>query len=135
MSDSIESQGTRLEIRLGSPVTFVNVAEVKDFTAIDGSAAEIETTHLLSTAKEFRMGLPDNGNLSFTCNYVKDDRGQTALRSAHVSREKQTFKMVFSDNSTIQFDGFVTTVPLSGSVDGIVEESFTVRITGDVTYG
>lgn len=134
MSDAIESQGFMVEIGNGdSPLTYTEVKEVKTFTAFDGSAAEIDVTHLQSTAKEFRMGLQDNGNFSMDLNYLPEDAGQDLVRAAKASREIQDFKLTFSDLTTATFQGFVTTAPRTGSVDSIIETSFNIRISGDVT--
>ena len=134
MSDAIESQGFLVEIGNGdSPLTYTEVKEVQTFTAFDGSAAEIDVTNLQSTAKEFRMGLQDNGNFSMDLNYLPADAGQVLVRAAKASRVIQDFRLTFSDATTATFQGFVTTAPRTGGVDGVVETSFTIRISGDVT--
>lgn len=134
MSDAIETQGFFARIGNGdSPLTYTEIKEVKTFTAFDGSAAEIDVTHLQSVAKEFRMGLQDNGNLSLDLNYLSADPGQVLVRAAKSSREIQDFQLEFSDATTATFQGFVASAPRSGSVDSAVETSFTIRISGDVT--
>ncbi len=40
-----------------TPVTFTNIANIKDFSGFDGSASELEVTNLDSVAKEFKLGL------------------------------------------------------------------------------
>ena len=42
-----------------TPVTYTNIANVKDFSGFDGSASELEVTNLDSVAKEFKLGLTD----------------------------------------------------------------------------
>ena len=134
MSDAIETQGFLVEIGNGdSPLTYTEVKEVKTFTAFDGSAAEIDVTNLQSTSKEFRMGLQDNGNFNMDLNYLPTDPGQVLVRGAKASRAIQDIKLTFSDSSVATFQGFVTTAPRSGGVDAIVDTSFTIRISGDVT--
>lgn len=134
MADAIETQGTLVEIGNGdSPLTYTEIKEVVDFMAFDGAAAEIDTTHLQSTAKEFLMGLQDFGNFTMNLNYLPADPGQDLVRAAKASREIQDFKITFSDSSEATFQGYVLSAPRSGGVDGKMDTSFTIRITGDVT--
>jgi len=134
MSDAIETQGFLAEIGNGdSPLTYTEIKEVKTFTAFDGSAAEIDVTNLQSTAKEFRLGLQDNGNLSLDLNYLPGDAGQDLVRGAKASREIQDFKLTYSDATISTFQAFVASAPRSGGVDAVVETNFTIRISGDVT--
>lgn len=136
MSDAIESQGFTFEIGDDgdSPVTYTEIGEITSFNGFDGQAAEIDVTHLGSTAKEFLMGLQDFGTFNLEVNYLPADTGQAALRAAKASREIQSFRATFSDDSTATFQGFVLSAPASGSVDSKVDGSFAIRISGDVTF-
>lgn len=135
MSDAIESQGFTLGIgNSDSPLTYTDVGEVKTFTGFDGSAAEIDITHLASTAKEFLMGLQDFGGFNVDTNYLSADAGQVLVRAAKASRVLQDFLVTFSDASTATFQAFVLAAPLSGGVDAAVDGSFQLRISGDVTF-
>lgn len=135
MSQAIESQGFSFEINNGgSPSGFTEVSEVTNFSGFDGQASEIDVTHLQSTAKEFLMGLQDFGSFQIDVNYISDDPGQVAMRAAKASRVIQQFRATFSDNSTATFSGYVLSNPVSGQVDGKVDSSFTVRITGAVVF-
>lgn len=135
MSNAIESQGFGIEIgNSDSPLTYTAIGEVKSFTGFDGSAAEIDVTHLKSTAKEFRMGLQDFGSFNMDVNYLPADAGQVLLRAAKASRAIQDFKVTFSDATTATFQAFVTNSPLSGGVDNIVDGSFNLRISGNVVF-
>ena len=135
MSDAIETQGFQLDIGNGdSPLTYTEILEVKTFTAFDGAAAEIDITHLKSTAKEFLMGLQDFGGFNCDANYLSADPGQVLVRAAKASRAIQDIKLTFSDSSTAIFQAFVLSAPMSGGVDAAVDTSFQLRITGDVTF-
>jgi hypothetical protein len=134
MANAIETQGFTLEIGNGdSPLTFTEVGEITNFTAFDGAAAEIDTTHLQSTAKEFLMGLQDFGNFNCDTNYLSADAGQVLVRAAKASRAVQDFKLTYSDATTASFQGYVLSAPVSGGVDSKLDGSFSIRITGDVT--
>ncbi len=135
MSDAIESQGFKLEMGAeDSPFGYNEVKEVKSFTGFDGKAAEIDVTHLQSTAKEFLMGLQDFGGFNVDCNYLADDTGQSAMRSAKADRSLHTFKLTFADASTAIFQGYVLSNSMKGGVDASVEGSFQIRITGPVNF-
>lgn len=135
MSDALESQGFKLEIETNSvgPV-LTEVKEIVSFTGLDGQASEIDVTHMQSAAKEFRMGLQDFGTFQLETNYLPEDPGQVAMRAAKASRLLKNFTATLSDGSTIEFSGFVLAAPVSGGVDSKIDGSFTIRISGDVTF-
>lgn len=135
MSNAIETQGFEFAIRTAiGPDVFTPVGEIVSFTGFDGSASEIDITHLKSVAKEFMMGLQDYGNFSMDVNYLSADAGQIAMRAAKSSRAIQHFKATYSDGSFDTFQGYVMNGPKSGGVDAKMDGSFTIRISGDVTF-
>ena len=82
------------------------------------------------------MGLADEGQLSFTINYIPDNTQHTLLRTRRASRDETDFKMVFTDDSpstTWSFSAFVTGFAVSGAVDNVVEANVTLEITGSIT--
>ncbi len=133
---ALEAQGTVLKIGNGaSPEVFSAISEIKTFTGPGGSAAVIDVTDLSSAAKEKRMGLADEGQLSFTINYIPSDTEHAALRTARATRVETNFQLVFTDASpstTWDFSGFVTNFAVSGSVDGVIEAQVTIEITGAI---
>lgn len=134
MANAIETQGFKLEIgNEDSPLTYTEVSEITSFQAFDGQAAEIDVTHLQSTAKEFIMGLQDFGTLSVDVNYLTGDSGQDKMRAAKSTRVIQDFRLTLSDLTTALFRGYVLSAPISGGVDAKVDGSFAIRITGAVT--
>lgn len=134
MSDAIESQGFKLEIgNADSPLTYTEVKEIKQFNAFDGQASVIDVTHMQSTAKEIRMGLQDWGTFAGDVNYLTDDPGQVKLRQAKASRQVQDFKMTLANGKVATFQAFVLASPISGGVDAVIDGSFSLQITGDVT--
>ena len=50
--------------------SFAKVGEVTNIGAPSGEAAEIEVTHLESEAKEYLLGLPDEGNIELAMNAI-----------------------------------------------------------------
>ncbi len=117
-----------------TPQTWTEIGEVTDFSGPDGSASEIDVTHLQSTAKEFLMGLKDEGTYSLSINWVPDDAGQAACREARDTREKKDFKVTYSDDSTATFEGYIMAMSGGGAVDDKVSGSITIRITDEITF-
>jgi hypothetical protein len=133
-SQALEAQGTILKIAdTVSPFAYTAISEIKSFTGPGGSAAVIDVTDLSSTGKEKRMGIMDEGQLTFTLHYIPTDTEHMALRAARVSRAETQFQLVFTDDSpatTWDFNGFVTNFSVSGAVDGVIEANVTIEITG-----
>ena len=119
---------------LATPVAWTEIGEVTDFSGPDGTASEIDTTHLQSTAKEFLMGLPDEGNFTLSINWEPSDTGQAAAIAARKARAEKNFKVTYSDDSTATFKGYILGLSSSGAVDGKIDGSITIRITDEVTW-
>lgn len=135
MANSIESQGTTIGISDGgSPSNFSNVANVVSFGGPGGSAAVIDVTNLASTAKEKRMGLPDEGQFTLDLNFDPDSQTHIILQNARANRTRLEFKITYTDTtpSTDVFFGYVTGFQKQGAVDQIVKASVTIEIDGAV---
>jgi len=138
MSDNaLESQGTVIAIDLGSsPQTFTAIDDAKGLNFRTGSAAVIDTTDLSSTAKHKRMGLPDEGQCTFTLHIQPKDPTHAELMAAKADRQRRNFQVTLTDESpstTYAFAGFVLSVPIAADIDGVIESSITIEITGAVT--
>lgn len=137
MSNAIESQGITIQRGDGgSPETFATIAEITDFDGPGGSASEIDTTSLDSTAKEFLVGLKDEGNFSFNANLVTGDTPQSGLRTDRDNRTLRSFKITLTDTSstTLTFSAYVMQFSISGAVDDKVSVAVTLRVSGAVTW-
>lgn len=132
--NALPSQGMKLQIGSGSPLTFNDIPEVISFSGPGGSASVIDTTDLASTAKEKRMGLQDEGQLSFEMNFIPTNAYHALLRAAKASGAKTKFKLIFNDagNTEWAFDGFVVGVPISGGVDAVVKGNCSIEISGAI---
>lgn len=136
MANAIETQGFTFTIASNpgtSPSNFTAVGEIVSFSFFDGAAAEIDVTHLQSTAKEWIMGLQDFGSGTLECNHLPSDAGQNLMRAAKASRDIQDFKLTLSNGTIYSFRGYVLSAPITGGVDAKVDGSFQIRISGDVT--
>jgi predicted secreted protein len=133
---ALESQGMLLKIGNGlSSETFATITEIKTFSGPGGSATVIDVSDLSSLAREKRMGLNDEGQLSFTINYIPTNTQHALLRTQRASRELTSFQLVFTDNgnTTWDFEAYVNGFSVSGAVDGVVEAQVTLEISGAIT--
>jgi len=118
-----------------TPLEWIEIGEVVSHDGPGGSAAVYETTHLRSTAKEKKVGLPDEGQLTLAVNWcLATDHGQQEASEARKDRTEKNFKLTFSDLSTASFKGYVLGMSASGAVDDKVSGSITIEITGAVTW-
>lgn len=128
------SQGTVLQIGSGSPISYDPIGEIISFTGPGGAAQVIDVTDLDSEAKEKLMGLRDEGQVSFTINFVPGNTQHAALRTARADRTLTTFQIVFADDAdtTWTFTAYVTGFSIAGGVDNVLSGNVTLEITGAI---
>jgi hypothetical protein len=116
-----------------TPNTYANACEAKDFTFAGGTSNEIEKTTLCSQAKEFVLGLQDNGNFNFNMNYKMSDPAQQELMTARADRMPRWFELEYPDMSKSVFQAYVKEFNRSGAQGQIITAAVSTRITGPVT--
>lgn len=134
---TIQTQGTTIGIGDGaSSETFNTIGEVLNIAGPSGSAPEIDITNLSSTAREFSMGLPDEGNISLTCNWDPDDTYQLQARTARNAQTLTNFKITCTDTpaTTITFAAYVTEWSLNFDIDNVGKLTIGLRLTGAATF-
>ena len=78
---ALATQGITVKVGDGAMTeVFTTIAEVTGFSGPTTEAAEIETTTLSSTAKEFIAGLVDNGEVTLEVNAVVKDTQHRQIR-------------------------------------------------------
>jgi len=117
-----------------TPVAYTRIANLKDYSGLDGSASDIDITHLESAAKEFRAGLVDNGGFTVNVDLDNADAGQLAVRAAQVSGATKNFKLTLPNGNVASFAGYIKKFGAAGAVDGVVKSAIEVKITGAVTW-
>jgi hypothetical protein len=135
-STAISAQGSTFAIDTASSgsATYTAISNVKSFSGFDGSASEIDVTNLSSQAKEYRIGLEDNGQFTLDLDRDFSDAGQTALLAARDSQAAKSFKLLLSNGENAIFTGFVKKFSVQGGVDAVVKGSVDIRISGPVTW-
>ena len=133
-SNALPSQGMKIGIGSGSPLTYNDIPEVVSFSGPGGSGQVIDVTNLSSTAIEKVMGLPDEGQLSFEMNYVPANTYHAALRTARAAKTLTKFKLTFTDTGAMEwtFDAYVTNFTVSGGVNSTVKAAVTLEVTGAI---
>jgi len=135
-STAIAAQGTTFSIDTavsGGP-TYTAIGNIKTFSGFDGSASEIDVTNLSSPAKEYRLGLEDNGQFVVELDRDFSDAGQTALLAARDSQAAKQFKLLLSNGENAVFTGYVKKFSAAGGVDQVIKGSVDIRISGSVTW-
>jgi hypothetical protein len=135
----VDSPGTSIWVSdgvAGSPTNYIQIDGVTNIRDLrSGTGAEIDTTDLSSTAKEFRLGLKDEGSMSMDVIVDPRDAGQqrlAALREARTVGEFQIRVPVGSPGWTLDFTGLVSTYPATWAVDDVVRGTISIRITGSI---
>lgn len=120
--------------------SMISVGEVTDFDGPGGQAAEIDFTHLQSVAKEKKVGLADEGQLSLTLNYNATDDGQNQLRADRANRLERLYDISYTDTSLGSshfpsrdwFMGNCMGFSKSGAVDNKISAKVVISINGPV---
>jgi len=117
-----------------TPETYTKISGVTSFDGFDGSADELDTTDLDSTAKEYISGLKDEGKFGFEAKVLKADAGQQALRAARNSGAIVGMKLTLPDTSVATFSVLVKTMPASGGVNSVLKGKIDTKISGPVVW-
>ncbi len=114
-----------------SGTTVAVVGEVRSFT-FDGSADTIEDSVMGDSSRTYKQGLKTN-TVSIECYWDEADAQQLILDE----RADVDFEIyptgTGSGETFFSGGGIVTSRSISGSFDGMVEASFTIQCSGDVT--
>ncbi len=137
-SVSIDTTGKTITAGSGTatPTAFTAIANIKTFSGFDGQASEIDKTNLVSTAKEFLLGLVDPGHFQIDYDQDNSDAGQLALVAAQASGAAKQFKLILPSGSTptATFTAYVKSASTAGGVDQIVKRASQLRISGLVAW-
>src|SRR4029450_11001885 len=133
---AIVTQGSTITITVpaGTPL----VAAIEDATSFTGPSFtrnEIDVTTLISTAKEYVLGLKDPGSFSIDVNYnIWDDPGQEAAwgqLNANVPIHVEV-RVPGTPERGFDFDALVLNFEATSNVDDRMTGTITLRVTGDV---
>lgn len=117
-----------------TPNIRTKIKGVISFDGFDGTADELDTTDLDSTAKEFISGIKDEGKFGFEAKTLKADAGQIALRANRTSGAVVPMWLTLPDQSVASFNVIVKSMPTSGGVNAVLKGKIDCRISGPVVW-
>lgn len=149
---TLKTQGTELfvldDTDTGNEVR--KIGQITGFSGVgSGATSEIETTNMDSLAKEFVVGLKDNGTISFNLDWDPQDESHTTLNTlvggankrfiiggsesaADPSFAASTFTIP-TDRTTLDFQAGVTQFQLDAGTDDVWRGSASLRVSGAIT--
>lgn len=135
MSNAIAGVGTQFKRGDGaSTEVFTAIAEVNSINGPGMSREQIDVTNLDSTGgyREFIGGFRDGGQVSLNMNFTL--AGYNAMKDDFESDDAITYQIVLPDvgGTTIEFEAFVTDLPLNIQPDDKITCDVTLKVTGQV---
>ena len=142
MSNVLNSQGVEFywsNTTAYSTASTCLIGEVTDFSGPGGQAAVIDVSNLGSTAREKRIGLRDEGQITLGVNFLPADAGQLALRSDRATRTMKKVVIKFNDTTATDsqkaiFEAYCSGFSISGGVDQKVAGQVVLEVANAVTY-
>ena len=129
-SNAIAGVGTLFRRWSGS--AWVNIAEVNSIQGPNKSRETIDVTSLDSTGgyREFIASFRDGGTVQLTMNFTRST--YELMNNDFESDTAQSYEIVLpdDDNTSLEFVGLVTEVPLSITTDDKVTANVTIKVTG-----
>jgi hypothetical protein len=124
--------------RISSPATGQSGFLPGDITQISFSgfsAAEIDVTQLTSAAKSYIMGTNDPGTFTVTTmvNAAAANKPPVPVSNGTASSYTVYFGGASTTGLKFIFSAFLTGTALEAAVDGAVQATYTLQITGAVT--
>lgn len=127
--------GVGAEFRRYSGASWSAIAEVNNISGPGMTREMIDVTSLDSTGgyREFIPSFRDGGQVTLNMNFTRD--GYEDLLADFESSSEVDYEIVLpdSDNTTIEFSGYVQELPLTIVADDKVANDCTIKITGQVT--
>ena len=122
----------------GTTITFnaLTVGGAVSYSFGDGEATDIDVTTLASTAKEWRQGLQDFGNLTIELMRDPADVGQAAMETAKAAQAVETVTIALPTTpvQTATFQAYCKSISSAGGVDAVVTGTATLKVTGAITW-
>lgn len=140
-SDGMPAQGSYLLLgsggTIGSPDEALEISEVTNIAGGGGTTEQIDFTHLRSPnrRREFKPSFIDDGNLTFTIQYIPLDASHIRILGLLDSGDIVPLREVFPDATGWDYTGYVASVVKNGqTVGGKILVDVTFKITGAVDF-
>jgi len=134
MSDAIAGVGTKFRRWNSSLSQWVDIAEINSITGPNMSRDTIDVTSLDSVGgyREIIPGFRDPGAVVLNMNFTRDT--YDLMKSDFESDDLQNYEIILPDEeeTTLEFEGLVTELPLAIPIDDKVTSDVTIKISGQV---
>jgi predicted secreted protein len=126
--------GVGTEFRRWSGSAWEKIAEVNNISGPTMTRETIDTTSLDTTGgyRTFITGFRDGGQITFAMNFTRDE--YETLKADFESDDLQDYEIVLpdDDNTSFEFQGLVTEIPLTIPPGDKVTVDVTIKISGEV---
>lgn len=137
MANAIVAQGSKLwrGAKEGESSTWDKVNSVSAFSGPNTTKSKIDVTDFDSSRKKYVSGLADDGDIQFTLFFNPADATHRAIVQEDIPDPYgRAWRMELSDGTLYEFYGTVTGAPLSGSIDGVVQWTVTITVSGNADW-
>lgn len=132
MSNAVAGVGTRFRRWSGS--AWVDIAEINSISGPGMTRDTIDVTSLDSTGgyREYITGFRDAGTISLAMNFTRST--YELMKNDFEDNSLQNYEIVLPDteNTTLEFEGLVTELPLNIPTDDKITADVTIKISGQV---
>lgn len=128
------AMGTVFSITLDGVKT--RVGKLSSIGEIAPESEEMEITTLDSTDgyREYMQGVKSAGEIEVEGFFAAGDEGQVAIRAAFASGAQAAFEIAFTDETRVEFSGFVKGYTIGASeIEKPIAFGARIRISGAVT--
>lgn len=138
-SGAIVTQGTKLfrgSVKEGSAdIVWDRVRGVSSFSGPNTSKSKIDVTSFDSNRKEYVYGIPDEGDISFTMFFYPSDSVHKAIVKEDVPASyNRPWRLELSDGTIYEFEGNLSSAPLTGNMDAAVTWNMTLSVSGTAEW-
>ena len=129
-SNAFSGVGTVFQRWSGSG--WVPIAEVNSISGPTMSRDTIDVTSLDSTGgyREFIAGFRDPGTVQLTMNFTNTT--YDTMKTDFDDDDAQNYEIVLPDNTSLEFLGLVTELPVEIAADDKVTSTVSIKISGEV---
>lgn len=130
-SSAISAQGLTFQVEVAATPT--TIKNVQSYSQSPGESNEIDVTDFNSTAKEFLLGLREEGEFSFEMLADYADAAQNEIRSLYASGALGVFLITFANGWNLGFSARVKSYGESAGVDDALRATASIKVTGAIT--
>jgi hypothetical protein len=128
----IAGKGTTLKVSIST--VFTIIAQLKNITPPGKKMGTTETTHLLSTDKEFISTIREGGDVKFTVEWDPANTTHAYLLTAFDAGTMESWKVTLPNGTIIAFTGILTDFPWDQlDVEAVAMIDLTIKVSGAVT--